>query len=52
MLTKDPEKKIPSTAANAINLSPNVDLLSEIHLSAQLAFFAMHGTVKGDSRLA
>ena len=39
-----PEKKMPSTAANATSRSPKVDLSSEIHLSAQSAFFAMHGT--------
>jgi hypothetical protein len=31
---KDPEKKIPSTAAKAINRSAKVDLSSLIHLSA------------------
>lgn len=39
-----PEKKIPSTAANATRRSPNVDRSSEIHLSAQSAFFLMQGT--------
>jgi hypothetical protein len=41
---KAPEKNIPSTAAKATNLSPNDVLLSEIHLHAQSAFFAMQGT--------
>lgn len=40
----EPEKKIPSTAAKAINRSPKVDRSSEIHLSAQSAFFLMQGT--------
>jgi hypothetical protein len=43
-LTKDPEKKIPSTAAKAISRSAKVDLVSEIHLRAQSAFLAIQGT--------
>ena len=39
----DPEKKIPSTAANAINLSANES--DSIHLRAQSAFFLTDGTV-------
>lgn len=42
---KLPEKNIPSTAANATNLSPKVALLSLIHLRAQSAFFFTHGMV-------
>jgi len=34
MEAKDPEKKIPSTAAKAINRSAKVDLSSEIHFMA------------------
>jgi hypothetical protein len=44
VLTKEPEKKIPSTAAKAMSLSAKVLRLSEIHLRAQLAFLAMQGT--------
>jgi len=39
----EPEKKIPSTAANATNLSAN-DASLPIHLIAQSAFFLMQGT--------
>jgi hypothetical protein len=42
---KEPEKKIPSTAAKAISRSAKVDRSSEIHLRAQLAFFWMQGMV-------
>lgn len=42
----EPEKKIPSTAANAIRRSPKVERSSEIHLRAQSAFFLMQGTKK------
>lgn len=42
---KDPEKKIPSTAAKATTLSPYVDSSSLIHLIAQSAFFFTHGIV-------
>lgn len=41
---KDPEKKIPSTAAKATRRSPKTDCSSLIHLSAQSAFLAMQGT--------
>lgn len=44
MDANEPLKKIPSTAANAISRQPKVESLSEIHLSAQSAFFLMHGT--------
>jgi hypothetical protein len=42
---KEPEKKIPSTAAKAINRSAKLDRSSEIHLSAHAAFFWIHGIV-------
>jgi hypothetical protein len=51
-LTKDPEKKIPSTAANAINLSAKVLRRSEIHFKAQSAFLAMQGTGTGSTRMS
>ena len=38
----EPEKKMPSTTANATILSAN-ELLDSIHLMAQSAFFLMHG---------
>lgn len=44
MEAKDPEKKIPSTAAKATRRSPKTEASSEIHLSAQSAFFLMQGT--------
>jgi len=45
-LTKDPEKKIPSTAANAIKRSAKVLRRSDIHFKAQSAFLAMQGTAR------
>ena len=39
----DPEKKIPSTDANAMTRSANVATSSLIHLRAQSAFFLTHG---------
>jgi hypothetical protein len=42
---KLPEKKIPSTAAKATILSPNVAVSFAIHLRAQSAFFFTHGNV-------
>lgn len=43
---KEPEKKIPSTAANATNRSPNTAVGEEIHLSAQFALRVIQGTVQ------
>jgi hypothetical protein len=43
MEAKEPEKKMPSTAANAMSRSPNVERRSEIHFSAQSAFRLMQG---------
>ena len=43
MEQNEPEKKIPSTAAKAITLVPNVESLSLIHLRAQSAFFLILG---------
>src|SRR5690606_17393531 len=40
----DPEKKIPSTAANATSLSAKLSLLS-IHFNAHSAFFFTHSTL-------
>jgi hypothetical protein len=40
---KDPEKKIPSTAAKATSLSPKL-FSSLIHFNAQSAFFLTQGT--------
>jgi len=45
MAQKDPEKKIPSTPANATNLVAKLDFLSSVHLIAHLAFFATQGIV-------
>jgi hypothetical protein len=39
-----PEKKMPSTQANAIQRSPKVDCLSEIHFFAQSPLVLMQGT--------
>ena len=44
MAANDPEKKMPSTAANATTLSPKVDP-SEIQSMAQSAFFLTQGNV-------
>lgn len=41
----EPEKKIPSTAANAITLSGKVAVLLLIHFKAQSAFFLTQGIV-------
>jgi hypothetical protein len=41
---KDPEKKIPSTAANATSRSAKVEFLSAIHLSAHSALALIQGT--------
>ena len=46
----DPEKKIPSTAAKAINRSAKVDCLSVIHFKAQSAFFLIQGIVSMASK--
>ena len=51
MEANDPEKKIPSTAANAISRSPNTAFGSEIHRKAQSAFFLMQGTARGGFRV-
>ena len=42
-MKNEPEKKIPSTQANAINLVANDERLSLIHLIDQSAFFLIHG---------
>ena len=47
---KDPEKKIPSTAAKATRRSPKTDFSSLIHLRAQSAFFLMQGTGERSER--
>lgn len=51
MDANDPEKNMPSTAANAMSRSPNTAFGSEIHRNAQSAFFLMQGTVRGESRV-
>ena len=43
MAANEPEKKMPSTAANETSLSAYVDCLSSIHRNAHSAFFFMHG---------
>jgi len=45
MAANDPEKKIPSTAANATSRSAYGDFLSSIHLNAHSAFFLTQGMV-------
>lgn len=45
MDANDPEKKMPSTAANATMRSPNVALRLPIQFSAQSAFLLMQGIV-------
>lgn len=45
MEAKEPEKKMPSTAAKATRRSAK-EPLDEIHLKAQSAFFLMQGTIK------
>ena len=45
MDANEPEKKIPSTAANATTRSPYVESSSSIHLMAQSAFLFTHGMV-------
>ena len=42
----EPEKKIPSTAAKAIILSPKVAVVEPIHFNAHSAFFFTHGTAE------
>jgi hypothetical protein len=42
---KEPEKKIPSTAAKATNLSPKEAFSLLVHDIAQSAFFWMQGSV-------
>ena len=49
MEAKEPEKKMPSTAANAIILSPKVAVVEPIHLSAHSAFFFTHGTTEDNN---
>jgi hypothetical protein len=48
MAAKLPEKKMPSTAANAIKRSPNDVSLEAIHRKAQSAFFL----IKSNSKIA
>jgi hypothetical protein len=44
MEAKEPEKKIPSTAAKATRREAKVDSVSLIQRMAQSAFLAMQGT--------
>ena len=44
MAAKEPEKNIPSTAANAMILSPKEAFFEPIHCNAQSAFLFTHGT--------
>lgn len=46
MAAKLPEKKMPSTQANATSRSAKVDSVLEIQRSAQSALFLMHGTAR------
>ena len=46
---KEPEKKMPSTAAKAIKRSAKVVRWSEIHRNAQSALRLMQGTVKDET---
>jgi hypothetical protein len=45
MAANEPEKKIPSTAANAMMRSPKLAVFESIHFSAQSAFLLTHGIV-------
>jgi hypothetical protein len=51
MDAKEPEKKIPSTAAKATRRVAKVEFLSEIHRRAQSAFLRMQGTVRRVKRV-
>jgi hypothetical protein len=46
MEAKDPEKKIPSTAAKATRRSANVEFLSAIQRRAHSALALMQGTIR------
>ena len=46
MAANEPEKKMPSTAANAIIRSPKVAVLEFIHFRAQSAFLFTQGTAQ------
>ena len=46
MEANEPEKKMPSTAAKAMILSPKVAVVEPIHFNAHSAFFFTQGTVK------
>jgi hypothetical protein len=46
MDANEPEKKMPSTAANATRRSPKTEQSSEIQVSAHSAFFWMQGTAR------
>lgn len=50
MEAKEPEKKMPSTAAKAIILSPKVAVVEPIHLSAHSAFFFTQGTAEDNNQ--
>ena len=45
MAANEPEKKIPSTAANAMIRSPKLAVFESIHFRAQSAFLLTHGTI-------
>jgi hypothetical protein len=45
MKVNEPEKKVPSTAANAIRRSPKVDCSSEIHWRAHSALGLIQGMI-------
>lgn len=51
MAAKEPEKKIPSTAAKAITRSPKLAVLELIHFSAHSAFSFTHGTEENGKAL-
>ena len=50
MAAKEPEKKMPSTAAKAMRRSPKVERRSEIQRMAQSAFSLMQGMVSMASK--
>ena len=52
MEAKEPEKKMPSTAAKATRRWAKVEDLSWIHLIAQSAFLRMQGTVEREKRVS
>lgn len=51
MEANEPEKKMPSTAAKAMILSPKVAVVEPIHCRAHSAFFLTQGTASKHNSL-